>query len=160
MQEIPSNSVVLNNLNVSAAAINYFIFCYFYFNLAEPPKPDPCNPTPCGPNAVCNNGVCTCLAEYQGDPYRECRPECVQNYDCPKDKACLINKCIDPCPGTCGQNAECTVINHIPMCSCIRNYIGNAFISCNQAPGKIFTFSRKINAFSKINFRTTTKWSL
>lgn len=97
----------------------------------EPVVKDPCNPSPCGANAQCNDGLCTCLPEYQGDPYRGCRPECVLNNDCPRNKACVRNKCIDPCPGICGQNAECTVINHIPTCSCISGFAGNAFVLCN-----------------------------
>lgn len=85
---------------------------------------------------MCNDGVCTCVPEYLGDPYRECRPECIMSNDCPKNKACIRNKCIDPCPGTCGQNAVCSVINHIPMCSCLEGYGGNAFIVCNKIQGK------------------------
>ena len=102
----------------------------------EPVRDDPCNPSPCGPNAQCNNGICTCLPEYQGDPYQGCRPECVLNSDCPRDKACIRSKCIDPCPGTCGQDAICEVINHIPMCSCPNGMAGNAFVQCRpqQAP--------------------------
>ncbi|KAJ6647056.1 hypothetical protein Bhyg_02274, partial [Pseudolycoriella hygida] len=77
-------------------------------NEQEPLAEDPCNPSPCGPNAVCNNGVCTCLAEYQGDPYTGCRPECVLNSDCPRDKACLRSKCVNPCSlEACAQNAIC-----------------------------------------------------
>ena len=104
-----------------------------YFTLAkEPVRDDPCNPSPCGPNAQCRDGLCTCLPEYQGDPYNGCRPECVLNSDCPRDKACLRNKCKDPCPGTCGQDALCEVINHIPMCSCPSGMTGNAFVQCKQ----------------------------
>lgn len=99
--------------------------------LVPPIEKNPCNPSPCGPNALCSDGVCTCLPEYHGDPYRGCRPECVLNDDCPRDRACVNNRCIDPCPGTCGQNAECTVINHIPTCSCLSNYTGNAFVICS-----------------------------
>lgn len=110
---------------------------FFSIILAPSLIHDPCNPSPCGANAQCNEGTCTCLAEYQGDPYRGCRPECVLNTDCPKDKACSRHKCIDPCINTCGQNAECTVINHIPSCTCIKGYIGNAFILCNRIPPEI-----------------------
>lgn len=102
----------------------------------EPVKTDPCNPSPCGPNAQCRAGECTCLPEYQGDPYRGCRPECVLSSDCVRDKACIRNKCSDPCPGTCGQNAQCSVINHIPMCSCSDGFTGNAFVLCSRIQGE------------------------
>lgn len=99
--------------------------------LLEPPvKSDPCNPSPCGPNAICNNGICTCLPEYSGNPYESCRPECIMNAECPRDKACIRNKCVDPCPGTCGQNARCDVINHIPSCSCPEGFTGDPFTFC------------------------------
>lgn len=105
--------------------------------LVTPPvQSDPCNPSPCGPNSRCDNGVCTCLPEYQGDPYQGCRPECVFSSDCTRDKACIRNKCQDPCPGTCGQNAQCNVVNHIPMCSCPPGLTGNAFVQCSQMDGK------------------------
>jgi hypothetical protein len=106
-----------------------------------PPKVepiDPCNPSPCGSNAVCTRkrdaGSCQCIPEYFGDPYVACRPECVVNSDCPSNKACQRNKCIDPCPGTCGINAVCQVLNHIPTCTCIENYIGDPFTACRQKP--------------------------
>lgn len=98
--------------------------------VAAPVPQDPCNPSPCGANAVCHDGACTCLPEYRGDPYTACRPECVQNPDCPLDKACVRNKCFDPCTGVCGQNAKCTVINHTPMCACPDGMSGNAFAAC------------------------------
>lgn len=94
------------------------------------PELDPCDPSPCGPNAQCNNGICTCLPEYQGNPYEACRPECVLSDECTRDKACQRNKCVDPCPGTCGQNARCDVINHIPSCSCPDGYTGDPFVHC------------------------------
>lgn len=59
-----------------------------------------------------------------------CRPECVLNNECPQNKACIRNKCMDPCPGTCGQNALCEVYNHIPMCRCPQGMSGNAFTQC------------------------------
>lgn len=91
---------------------------------------DKCNPNPCGPNSVCNDGVCTCSPEFFGDPYSGCRPECVLNSDCARDRACLRSKCVDPCPGTCASNALCNVINHVPMCSCPTGMEGNAFTQC------------------------------
>ena len=112
-------------------------------NLIVPVPPrvepiDPCNPSPCGSNAVCNRqrnaGSCQCIPEYFGDPYVACRPECVVHSDCPSNKACQRNKCIDPCPGTCGINAECQVRSHSPTCTCIPNYIGDPFTACRLKP--------------------------
>ena len=113
----------------------YFIF----FPVPPRVEPiDPCNPSPCGSNAVCNRqrnaGSCQCIPEYFGDPYVACRPECVVHSDCPSNKACQRNKCIDPCPGTCGINAECQVRSHSPTCTCIPNYIGDPFTACRLKP--------------------------
>lgn len=97
---------------------------------------NPCNPSPCGANSVCKEyngaGSCSCLQDYFGDPYVGCRPECIMNNDCPRDKACLGQKCRDPCPGSCGINAECQVINHNPSCSCVPGYTGNALRVCHE----------------------------
>lgn len=85
---------------------------------------DPCNPSPCGKNAICENGQCRCAPEYRGDPYGECRPECVVSAECSPSQACIRNKCVDPCVGICGQAAECSVINHVPTCSCPKGTSG------------------------------------
>lgn len=99
----------------------------------EPPS-NPCSPSPCGANAVCkernNAGSCSCLDTYIGNPYEGCRPECVVNTDCPSNRACVNNKCADPCPGTCGSNAECQVVSHVPLCTCITGYTGDPFRYC------------------------------
>lgn len=103
--------------------------------LIAPEIINPCNPSPCGVNAQCKErngaGSCVCLPEYIGNPYEGCRPECSVNSDCPSNKACISNKCKDPCPGTCGQNANCQVINHLPSCTCIPGYTGDPFRRCN-----------------------------
>lgn len=94
----------------------------------------PCSPSPCGANAICkeqnNAGSCSCLEGYIGNPYEGCRPECVVNTDCPSNRACINNKCGDPCPGSCGTNAECQVVNHAPLCTCINGYTGDPFRYC------------------------------
>lgn len=113
--------------------MDYILFKHI---ILVPPRADPCYPNPCGPNARCDNGTCTCYLEYQGDPYRECRPECVLNSDCPRNRACINQKCRDPCPGTCGQNAECNVFNHYPSCSCLQGYSGDAFVFCAKIDSK------------------------
>jgi hypothetical protein len=112
---------------------------YYFSNIAktEPIVTEPCNPSPCGPNAICTerNGAanCECIAEYIGNPFESCRPECVLSTECDRSKACLKNKCRDPCPGTCGQNARCDVVNHIPVCSCPEGYTGDPFSHCRLA---------------------------
>lgn len=94
---------------------------------------NPCDPSPCGPNSQCreSNGqpVCSCLPSYIGSP-PGCRPECVVSSECSLDKACINQKCADPCPGTCGLNARCNVINHSPICSCKSEHTGDPFIRC------------------------------
>lgn len=98
----------------------------------------PCSRSPCGANAICKErngaGSCTCLPQYFGDPYTGCRPECVTNADCLRDKACANNKCVDPCPGLCGLNAECKVSNHNPSCICVPGYTGNPSTGCYLLP--------------------------
>lgn len=110
--------------------------CYIWIIVAEQlPQQRPCLPSPCGANAVCREqngaGSCSCLLEYFGNPYEGCRPECVINSDCVPDRACIRNKCQDPCPGTCGQNADCQVVNHLPSCTCRIGYTGDPFRYCN-----------------------------
>lgn len=84
---------------------------------AKPLFSDPCDGL-CGPNTNCNNGVCTCILDYQGDPYKGCRPECTSNIECPRNKACMRNRCVNPCVNICGENALCEVVNHLGVCSC------------------------------------------
>lgn len=102
-------------------------------SVVEAPR-DPCNPSPCGSNALCKQrngaGSCVCQKDFFGDPYVGCHPECVMNNDCEASKACLLRKCQDPCPGSCGLNAECQVVNHRPSCFCLPRYTGNALAAC------------------------------
>lgn len=92
-----------------------------------------CVPNPCGNFAQCNDVgtsyVCNCLPGYYGSaPF--CHPECVISADCGNTKACVNERCIDPCPGSCGLNSVCNVINHIPNCACRPGYQGDAFVKC------------------------------
>lgn len=94
----------------------------------------PCEPSPCGSNAICEEqngaGSCRCQPDYYGNPYEGCRPECTLNSDCVSSLACVKLKCQNPCIGVCGQNAECQVINHLPMCLCPAGFTGNPFNYC------------------------------
>lgn len=104
---------------------------------------DPCFPSPCGQNSQCRNvnGVpsCSCLPTYIGAP-PSCRPECTINAECPSNQACIREKCIDPCPGLCGISAQCSVINHTPICTCLDGYEGDAFTSCRPIPHRKCTY--------------------
>lgn len=98
---------------------------------------NPCEPTPCGPNSICEikkgHPVCSCSPNYIGSP-PYCRPECIMNHECPHNKACIQEKCQNPCTKSCGLNAKCDVVNHTPFCTCISGYEGDAFISCTRIP--------------------------
>lgn len=117
----------------------------FIFTATTPTPPptleDPCYPSPCGANARCrvesNYALCECLPNYHGNPYENCRPECITNADCSMNTACIKNKCQDPCRGTCGINALCITTNHIPTCSCPERYTGNSFRICTPLIGKL-----------------------
>lgn len=63
-----------------------------------------------------------------------CRPECTINTDCSSELACINEKCVDPCPGLCGVNANCRVQSHLSICTCFDGYTGDPFQSCNIKP--------------------------
>ena len=102
------------------------------------PEQRPCDAHPCGTNAQCRQQgqavSCICPADYIGDPYSACRPECVLNDDCPRDQSCVRNKCVNPCDGTCGINAECRVSNHVPVCTCLTGHTGDPYGACRPIP--------------------------
>lgn len=102
----------------------------------EPTK-NPCAPpTSCGPHSECRvineQAVCSCLRNMIGSP-PHCRPECSLNSDCEPNKACINNKCKDPCSPSdfCGINAICRVINHLAICECPDRYSGDPFVTCS-----------------------------
>ena len=128
-------------------------YCILYmkiyvFPTARPSAPvvaDPCNPSPCGANAECieKNSVatCKCRSGYpKGDPFTGCRPECITSADCSQTQACGAQKCIDPCPGLCGSNAQCQTINHQPICRCNSGYSGDPYRVCNKEIRKSYLF--------------------
>lgn len=115
------------------------------------PEVTACQTNPCGINAVCrerdNVGSCSCIPEYYGDPYTECRPECMMNSDCPKTKSCMNLKCVDPCIGICGSNTECFVANHSPYCTCSSGYTGNPSVACYEIPRRMCFLSSNLYFF-------------
>lgn len=129
---------------------------------------DPCRPSPCGPYSVCNerNGhaICSCQPSYIGAPPM-CRPECVVSSECSLDKSCINQKCKDPCPGTCGLNARCQVVNHNPICSCNTGFTGDPFTRCiSERKNSFFLFYLfyflyfQIFHFFSNSTTTRTKW--
>ncbi len=114
-----------------------------YKNVAIPTQPSvverPCVPTPCGPNSQCrevgNAPVCSCQSGYLGVP-PECRPECVTSSECAPSQSCVNFKCQDPCPGTCGRDAQCRVVNHNPICVCPSGWTGDPLTGCHIIPSK------------------------
>jgi hypothetical protein len=99
----------------------------------------PCAPPPCDPGAQCSvygGQVAMCdPCSGPGSIYNLlCRPECLAHSDCQFNLACLGRKCLDPCPGSCGVNANCVVINHNPVCSCPTGLVGNPFEHCSTLP--------------------------
>lgn len=131
-----------------------------------------CVPNPCGLYSICqdNNGVpaCSCMPGYIGVP-PNCHPECVINSDCSANLACIKQKCRDPCPGSCGFNAHCSVLNHIPICTCFEGYTGDSFTNCYPVPPGInlrsslwyifikYRFATLISCFS---WKTSCSWSM
>lgn len=120
--------------------IRWIYICPLTFVIRIAPKNeymDPCQPSPCGPNSQCRTtntqAVCSCSPGFFGSP-PGCRPECVVNSECSSNKACTTQKCVDPCTSTCGRNAQCRVINHSPICSCLAHYTGNPFTRCYPSP--------------------------
>jgi hypothetical protein len=103
----------------------------------RPIPPNPCTPSPCGPSSQCQvvsgQAQCGCLPNMIGSA-PNCRPECLVSSDCPSQSACINQKCVDPCPGTCATNANCRVINHSPICNCASGYTGDGFKDCRPMP--------------------------
>lgn len=104
----------------------------------------PCIPNPCGPNSQCreigSTAVCSCLPNYIGRA-PNCRPECTISEQCPAHRACINERCKDPCPGACGLSAYCNVVNHSPVCTCGEGYSGDPYSGCYPIPSKISVLS-------------------
>ena len=111
----------------------------------------------CGPYSQCRvvneQSVCSCLPTYTGSP-PSCRPECTVSADCPLSRACVNQKCVDPCINTCGQNAVCRVLSHSPFCTCKPGFTGEPFSRCFPLPSKKYFFLNKTdNKIDYFSFR-------
>ena len=99
---------------------------------------------PCSGTAQCSvldtlpvrTAICVCPNGFVSDGKGSCRitepikllGECSTDSDCPTEKACMNNICRNPCK--CGTNAQCTVRNHRPICSCLEKHEGDPETYC------------------------------
>ncbi|XP_054284354.1 versican core protein-like [Macrosteles quadrilineatus] len=99
---------------------------------------DPCQDG-CGLNTACrvvnHRPLCACLPGFVFTMDEGCTtssmPECQSNSHCPDDRSCRLQKCVDPCEDrVCGNNTDCYVKNHYPVCSCQVGFIGDAYNGC------------------------------
>ncbi|GLH00238.1 Uncharacterized protein GBIM_06672, partial [Gryllus bimaculatus] len=99
---------------------------------------------PCAVTAECygdaHRAACRCPPGFAGDPFRRCeRAECRVDSDCPRDKACLQRRCVDPCAAVadppCAANALCFAQNHAAGCRCPEHLpAGDPFAFCEARP--------------------------
>lgn len=131
---------------VSATLFDFvFNWKWFVFVCVAREAPNPCLSGACGPHSECHvlqgHPVCTCALGMLGTP-PNCRPECVIHQECPSNRACIAQQCQDPCIGSCGFNARCTVQNHQPICTCMEGFEGDPYASCNPRQSEYnFPFS-------------------
>ena len=60
--------------------------------------------------------------------------ECQVDNDCPLDKACKSQECVNPCLTTiCGTRAQCEVDFHTAICVCPPGLQGNPLVACIEA---------------------------
>lgn len=140
-----SDKTIKSILIIKIKCIQIIILLFQFFPETERPN-NPC--LNCGSNTQCTNGACACSPNYHGDPYIGCRPECVMNSDCPRNQACINLKCTNPCTNVCGENAQCTVPNHLPICTCFEGMAGNAFVACYPTRKHIFFLSTSISFYT------------
>lgn len=102
---------------------------------------------PCAPNAVCTaqNHLASChCPEYmsEGNPFTYCYQkdpvECEYDGECPNQRACINNKCVNPCEEIkpCSRNSICTVFDTLPVrtmiCSCPENMVPDDNGECKR----------------------------
>ena len=121
---------------------------------------NPCAPSA---ECTVNNhrAICKCPPGFTGDAYSRCVPskkldildykgrfetddvfiwilvqkgECQIDMDCPDNRACIGNQCLDPCviDDPCGTNAQCETTSHRPVCRCPSGWAGDPHTECYQ----------------------------
>lgn len=114
---------------------------------------DPClRDDKCSPLAECrvlnHLPICRCPFGFTGNPYISCQPpvepECRQDDDCPRNQACLNQKCQNPCLAVvpCTEPSDCRVMDTHPVrtmsCVCPSGYISSGSGTC-RAVGPLIT---------------------
>lgn len=113
---------------------------------------NPCiDSNPCSRTAECmalnHKAVCSCPTGMIGDPFINCykehdvsTPECVSDYECDVNKACVRQTCVNPCAESnpCSGNADCRVSYHRPLCYCPPGWGGDPKIQCYKRKFYIF----------------------
>lgn len=58
--------------------------------------------------------------------------ECVDSTDCAESLFCLNGACVNPCTfdNVCGQQALCSAVNHVAVCSCQPGFTGDPRLGC------------------------------
>jgi hypothetical protein len=80
---------------------------------------------------------CRCPPGLIGNPLEQCRlVECHVNSDCDDDKACIREKCYNPCltDNPCAPTAECQVSRHTAGCYCPVGFLGDPYVECKPPP--------------------------
>lgn len=72
--------------------------------------------------------------------------------ECSQDKSCINQLCKDPCPGTCGVNAQCRVVNHNPICTCVDGFTGDPFRRCIYEESKLYLTCMPVVLFHLLSF--------
>lgn len=73
-----------------------------------------------------------CLISVSSPPIPKPVPECYSDDECSYDKACLNERCINPClrDRPCGIGAFCSVNNHKAVCTCPIGFEGSPHTEC------------------------------
>lgn len=97
---------------------------------------------PCSGNSRCSVSdsipfrtlLCRCPEGFIPEEGGTCKPaqlssqSCFTDNDCNDKESCVNRICRNPC--NCGQNAECFIRDHRPICSCRDGYDGNPYRIC------------------------------
>lgn len=78
--------------------------------------------------------ICRCPEGFIPEEGGSCKPaqlpalSCSSDQDCNDRESCINRICRNPC--NCGNNAECFIRDHRPVCSCLEGYDGDPYRAC------------------------------